>query len=78
MRRCVNLALHMLLLLMVIEPNHGKVARFLESEWQKPNLKRVRMPKVNTAFAPARFRGEPSLRDRGLIALSRASNETSR
>jgi hypothetical protein len=37
---------------MVIELNRGKVARFLENEWQKPNLKGVRMPKVNTAFAP--------------------------
>ena len=51
MRRCVNLALHTVLVLMVIELTHGKVARFLESEWQKPNLKGVRMPKVNTAFA---------------------------
>ena len=69
MRRCVNLVLHMLLLLMVIDPKHREVARFLESEWQKPNLKRVRMPKANTAFAPPRFRGERSSRDRGLIAL---------
>ena len=67
MRRCVNLALHMLLLLMVIEPNHGKVAWFLESEWQKTNLKRVRMPKVNTAFAP----GE--IQRRGVIARSRTN-----
>jgi hypothetical protein len=68
----------MLLLMMVIGPNHGKVSWFLESEWQKPNVKRVLMPKAkNTAFAPRRFRGEPALRDRGLIALSRASNETS-
>jgi len=52
MRRCVDLALYTVLVLMVIELNHGKVARFLESEWQKPNLKGVRMPKVNTAFAP--------------------------
>ena len=36
------------------------------------------MPKMNIAFAPARLRGPLSLRDRGLIALSRASNETSR
>jgi hypothetical protein len=66
-RRCVNLALHTVLLLMVIELNHGKVARFLESEWQKPNLKRVRMPKVNTAFAP----GE--IQRRAVIARSRTN-----
>jgi hypothetical protein len=67
MRRCVISALHTLLLLMVIEPNHGKVARFLDSEWQKPNLKRVRMPKVNTAFAP----GE--IQRRAVIARSRTN-----
>jgi hypothetical protein len=67
MRRCVNLALHTVLVLMVIELNYGKVTRFLESEWQKPNLKRVRMPKVNTAFAP----GETQRR--AVIARSRAN-----
>ena len=67
MRRCVTMVLHILLLLMVIEPNHGKVARFLESEWQKPNVKRVRMPKVNTAFAPGK------IQRRAVIARSRTN-----
>jgi hypothetical protein len=32
MRRCVASILHMLFLLIVIEPNRGKVVRFLESD----------------------------------------------
>ena len=67
MRRCVNLVLHMLLLLMVIDPKHREVARFLESEWQKPNLKRVRMPKANTGFAPGQTQR------RAVIARSRTN-----
>ena len=35
MRRCVSWTPHAVLLLMVIEANHGKVARFLDNEIAK-------------------------------------------
>jgi len=54
----------MLLLLNVIEPNRGNVARFLESDDKSRMLKRVRMPKAKQmAFCPPKLRGGVSLGD---------------
>jgi hypothetical protein len=71
MRRCVTSILHMLLLLIVIEPDHGNVAGFLESDDKNRMLKECECRKEKQmAFCPPRLRRGVSLRDGGLIALA--------
>ena len=62
--------LHMLLLLIVIEPNHGKVARFLESDNKNRMLKSANAESETDGILPPRLGGGVRLGDRGLIALA--------
>jgi hypothetical protein len=71
MRRCVTSILHMRLLLIVIEPNRGNVALFLESDDKTRMLKRVRMPKAKQmAFCP------PEIKRRSVIGRLRITRSS--